>query len=58
MIDQQVRDEAMTLLLAGHETPANGLAWIGARADRRAGAADHAQAEEWDSGGGAAVAVV
>jgi cytochrome P450 len=27
MPDHQVRDEAMTLLLAGHETTANGLAW-------------------------------
>jgi cytochrome P450 len=27
MSDQQVRDEAMTLFLAGHETTANGLAW-------------------------------
>jgi cytochrome P450 len=27
MSDQQVRDEAMTLFLAGHETTANALAW-------------------------------
>jgi cytochrome P450 len=27
MTDQQVRDEAMTLLLAGHETTANALTW-------------------------------
>jgi cytochrome P450 len=27
MTDRQVRDEAMTLLLAGHETTANALAW-------------------------------
>jgi cytochrome P450 len=27
MDDKQVRDEAMTLFLAGHETTANGLAW-------------------------------
>jgi cytochrome P450 len=27
MTDAQVRDEAMTLLLAGHETTANALAW-------------------------------
>ena len=27
LTDQQVRDEAMTLLLAGHETTANALAW-------------------------------
>lgn len=27
MNDKQVRDEAMTLFLAGHETTANGLAW-------------------------------
>lgn len=28
MSDQQLRDEAMTLLLAGHETTATALAWI------------------------------
>ncbi|MGP2435612.1 cytochrome P450, partial [Listeria monocytogenes] len=27
MTDRQVRDEAMTLFLAGHETTALGLAW-------------------------------
>jgi cytochrome P450 len=27
MDDQQVRDEALTLLMAGHDTTANGLAW-------------------------------
>src|SRR4029079_2615067 len=27
MSDQQVRDEAMTLFLAGHETHANALSW-------------------------------
>lgn len=27
MTDQQVRDEAMTLILAGHETTANAMAW-------------------------------
>lgn len=27
MSDQQIRDEAMTLLLAGHETTANALSW-------------------------------
>src|SRR4029078_4310517 len=27
MNDQQVRDEAMTILLAGHETTANALTW-------------------------------
>lgn len=27
MSDQQLRDEVMTLVLAGHETTANGLAW-------------------------------
>jgi cytochrome P450 len=27
MTDEQVRDEAMTIFLAGHETTANGLAW-------------------------------
>lgn len=27
MTDQQIRDEAMTLFLAGHETTANALAW-------------------------------
>jgi len=27
MTDEQIRDEAVTLLLAGHETTANGLSW-------------------------------
>src|SRR5262249_8082955 len=27
MTDRQLRDELMTMLLAGHETTANGLAW-------------------------------
>ena len=27
MTDRQLRDETMTLLLAGHETTANALAW-------------------------------
>ena len=27
MTDKQVRDEALTLFLAGHETTANALAW-------------------------------
>jgi cytochrome P450 len=27
MTDRQVRDEAMTIFLAGHETTANALAW-------------------------------
>ena len=27
MTDRQVRDEAMTIMLAGHETTANALAW-------------------------------
>ena len=27
MTDQQVRDEAMTIFLAGHETTANALTW-------------------------------
>src|SRR4029450_368811 len=29
MTDQQVRDEAMTIFLAGHETTANALTWLG-----------------------------
>lgn len=40
MTDQQVRDEVMTLLLAGHETTANALSWafhlLGERPDVRA----------------------
>jgi cytochrome P450 len=28
MTDRQIRDEAMTLLLAGHETTANALTWV------------------------------
>lgn len=33
MSDQQLRDEAMTLLLAGHETTANAMSWIWALLD-------------------------
>ena len=29
MTDEQVRDEAMTIFLAGHETTANALTWLG-----------------------------
>ena len=28
MTDEQVRDECMTLLLAGHDTTAAGLTWV------------------------------
>lgn len=30
MSDEELRDQLVTLLLAGHETTASGLAWIGA----------------------------
>ena len=36
MTDQQVRDEAMTIFLAGHETTANALTWTLVSAERRA----------------------
>ena len=43
MTDQQVRDEAMTIFLAGHETTANALTWtwylLSERARRRGEAA-------------------
>ena len=43
MSDQQIRDEAMTIFLAGHETTANAMAWtwhlLGSRTGRRSDAA-------------------
>ena len=37
MTDQQVRDEAMTIFLAGHETTANALTWTLVPAEHRSG---------------------
>jgi cytochrome P450 len=45
MSDQQVRDEAMTLFLAGHETTANALAWSLYLLARHPAAADRAEDE-------------
>ena len=45
MTDQQVRDEAMTLLLAGHETTANALTWTWTLLARHADAADRIASE-------------
>src|SRR3954468_23475966 len=40
MTDGQLRDEVVTMLLAGHETPATALAWLSALLDQHpAGAA-------------------
>lgn len=45
MSDRQVRDEVLTLLLAGHETTANALAWTWLLLDRNPAAADRLHAE-------------
>ena len=45
MTDGQVRDEVLTLLLAGHETTANALAWTWLLLDRHPAAADRLHAE-------------
>ncbi|MGC8489103.1 MAG: cytochrome P450, partial [Clostridia bacterium] len=46
--DQQLRDEIMTLLLAGHETTANLLAWTWLLVDQNPAARD-ALEREWDT---------
>jgi cytochrome P450 len=45
LTDQQVRDEVMTLLLAGHETTANALTWTWYELARNPGALDRLVAE-------------
>jgi len=45
MPDRQVRDEVLTLMLAGHETTANALAWSWLLLDRHPGAAGRLHAE-------------
>jgi cytochrome P450 len=46
--DQQVRDEVMTLLLAGHETTAMALTWALAAIDQAPGVREALEAE-WDA---------
>src|SRR5688572_828891 len=46
--DQQVRDEVMTLLLAGHETTAMALTWALAAIDQVPGVREDLEAE-WDA---------
>ncbi len=45
MTDQQLRDESMTLLLAGHETSANALSWTFYLLDRHPAAAARLEEE-------------
>jgi cytochrome P450 len=45
MADRQIRDEVLTLLLAGHETTANALAWSWLLLDRNPAAAHRLHAE-------------
>ncbi len=45
LTDQQVRDEVMTLLLAGHETTANALTWTWYELGRNPGALEKLEAE-------------
>jgi cytochrome P450 len=56
MPDRQVRDEVLTLMLAGHETTANALAWTWLQLDRNpaAAAALHAELDAAAAGAGLA----
>jgi cytochrome P450 len=45
MSDSELRDELMTLLVAGHETTANALAWAGERLARHPGVLERLAAE-------------
>ncbi len=49
--DDEVRDEALTLILSGHETTANALtwafSWLGTRPDVFAALRDEALAQDW-----------
>ena len=45
MTDEQVRDEALTLFLAGHETTANALTWTWMLLSQNPGAEEHLHAE-------------
>lgn len=56
--DEELRDELMTLLLAGHETTAMSLAWALERLTRRPDALQRASAEAADGGGPYIEAVV
>jgi len=50
MSDEELRDELMTLLLAGHETTATSLAWAIERLVRHPGAMERLVAEAQDGG--------
>ena len=56
MSDRQIRDETMTLALAGHETTANALAWTFSRHSRHPEARARME-EELDALGGAPISV-
>ena len=45
MSDRQLRDEVMTLLIAGHETTASGLAWAWYLLDRHPDEQERLRAE-------------
>ena len=53
--DDEVRDEALTLILSGHETTANALtwafSWLGTRPDVFAALRDEALAQDWITAG-------
>lgn len=55
--DRQIIDQAVTLLLAGHETTAKALSWTFALLDLHAGSADRLLAEQEGCLGGRAPAV-
>jgi len=56
MTDRQIRDEVMTLILAGHETTANALAWALHALGRDAAARERVEAEADSLGGRAPTA--
>lgn len=49
MSDQQIRDEVMTIILAGHETTANALSWSWLMLDRHPEVRDRLRAEALDN---------
>ena len=52
MSDQQLYDEAMTILIAGHETTANALAWAWVLLHRHPGEQERLRAEIFEATGG------
>jgi len=57
MSDTQLRDEVMTMMIAGHETTANALSWLWVLLDRHPDEQERLRAELLAATGGAAPAV-